>query len=357
MKTDKQILKFILRTKLFVIIFFGSIMIFNYIVDPYGVLRSHQNRHRATGINNHFVKIRHILRNKDKYDSFVMGASTAAKIDVRKIKNGRYYSISYSLSVPYESLQDIKLMLKKGVKIKNIIMGLEDLSYKEDPLLHFKQYRRFPYTENIKKNTAYIFKNLFLIHDINYYIKTIVNKKYRKNGFEYSTVYDIENTGLVFAPGLDEYIEKDSADYVKSEIFNKPRRLNRPQRIDKTIEEIKQICELANSENIHLVFYMSPIHHTTYMNINQKEFFLFKKKLADVTDYYDFSGLNSITTNNFYFYETSHFRFCVGDWIINKLFGSGFAPEDFGELVNKNNIAKHLAVQKEQLLNAGYVFE
>ena len=43
--------------------------------------------------------------------------------------------------------------------------------------------------------------------------------------------------------------------------------------------------------------------------------------------------------------------------MINKILGSGFVPEDFGVLVNKNNIAKHLAVQKEQLLNAGYVFE
>jgi len=354
MKSDKYIIKFIIRTSCFFLLFFGTVGLFNYLVDPYGVLRSHENVHRAVGMNNHFVKMSHILSHKDKYDSFVMGASTAGKIDVRKIPGGRYYSLTYSLGVPLEFLQDLKLLINKGVNVRNVIIGLEDISYIEDPELHLKKLKSYPYQRNFLKNTMYLLKNMFLLHDLNLYRETLLNKEYSKNGFKYKTLYDIKNTGLIFAPGLDEYIKSDSANYIQSDIFKTPRILNRPPRIEETIKEIDEICRITRSHNINLIFYISPIHHVTYLSINQKKLFQFKRELARVTDYFDFSGLNSITTNNFYYYETSHFRFCVGNWMINRMFGSGPVPEGFGVYVTEKNIDEHLNNLRLQLKNAGY---
>lgn len=44
--------------------------------------------------------------------------------------------------------------------------------------------------------------------------------------------------------------------------------------------------------------FVNPIHLLTYRATNLDEFDEFKRKLADITSYYDFSGVNDITTNN-----------------------------------------------------------
>jgi len=349
MQPLKPVRHFILRTILFVCLFFGIIGLFNYTVDPYGVLRSHKGRHRATGMNSHFVKMRHILNNRDKYDSFILGASTAMKLDVRDISDGNYYSLTYSLGVPGEFLQDLKILVKHGVTVKKVIIGLEDLSYREDPAIHLEQYTRYPYQDDPVEDTRYILKNLFLIHDLNLYRAAVLNRQYTKNGFSYSTLFDIENSGLTLAPGLDEYIESDSAAFVNASYFNEPREFNRPARIMETIADIKEICSFCRSHSIDAVFYISPIHITTYMSLEHKDFFRFRRGLAQVTDFWDFSGIGPITTNNYYFYETSHFRFFVGGWMLNRMLNTGSAPEGFGVYVTRDNIDRHIAELNKQL--------
>ena len=70
-----------------------------------------------------------------------------------------------------------------------------------------------------------------------------------------------------------------------------------------------------------------------------------------MTDYYDFSGFNSVTTNPVNYYEEVHYRYRVGDMIIERIFGGSVAalPEDFGSLVTKHSIGQHLEKQKREL--------
>jgi hypothetical protein len=85
-----------------------------------------------------------------------------------------------------------------------------------------------------------------------------------------------------------------------------------------------------------------------------QRFFRFKKELAAVTDYYDFSGLNSITTDNYYYYETSHFRPLVGDMMLNIMIGAPDVehPADFGFLVTPRNVDDHILGQCREVLRS-----
>jgi hypothetical protein len=71
--------------------------------------------------------------------------------------------------------------------------------------------------------------------------------------------------------------------------------------------------------------------------------------------YYDFSGLNSITTNNYYYYETSHFRPVVGDMMLNIMFQTPEieVPGDFGFRVSSVNVDTHLKKQCKEIHAAG----
>lgn len=59
-------------------------------------------------------------------------------------------------------------------------------------------------------------------------------------------------------------------------------------------------------------------------------------RLAQITPYYDFSGLNRITTDDYYYYEVSHYRPIVGDMIIHRIFDMPKeADTDFGKYVEQ----------------------
>jgi hypothetical protein len=90
---------------------------------------------------------------------------------------------------------------------------------------------------------------------------------------------------------------------------------------------------------------------TTYLNCNVEQFNAFKKQLSEVTDYFDFSGINSITSNNYYYYETSHYRYVVADMILARIFNDPpvSLPSDFGVLVTRANLEAHLQNLRSQL--------
>jgi hypothetical protein len=65
--------------------------------------------------------------------------------------------------------------------------------------------------------------------------------------------------------------------------------------------------------------------------------------------------LNSITTNNYYYHETSHYRLEVGALILARIFNDSSVkvPDNFGVLVTKGNIDQHLADLKAQVAGLG----
>ena len=94
------------------------------------------------------------------------------------------------------------------------------------------------------------------------------------------------------------------------------------------------------------MIFINPIHKTSYLANNITNFNKFKKELSQFTDYYDFSGLNKITTDNLMYYETSHYRVKVGDMIINEIFNSkhkNYGCNSFGAYVTAYNIDAHLS--------------
>jgi hypothetical protein len=155
--------------------------------------------------------------------------------------------------------------------------------------------------------------------------------------------YDIHESGMVLHKQEDIRIERNREAHINNKKFKKPF-YYRGDRIVDTINEIEEIKNICASNNIKLVLFINPIHKTTYLDSDPLQLDAFKRELVKVRDYYDFSGLNSITIDNYCYYETSHYRYFVADMILARMFDdvSLKVPEDFGVLVNKNNIEAHL---------------
>ena len=303
----------------------------NYMYDTSGVFDRDFSIRRVEP-NQHFLKMRYILGEPQKYDAFCFGSSRVGNIDLFKIDNGlRYYNMTYSEGLPSEWLNDLQIFIEKGVLVKQVIIGLDDFSFRVDPELHKNQWQRIPYTDdNLKTYFAYLLRQPKKPTDI--------------EGKE--CIYDIYGSGRTLHVEVDEQIEANIEQHIDDEKFKKPC-VYVGSRVQETIADIIKIKALCDDNNIQLIVFINPIHIVTYRNTDMQDFNEFKRQLAQVTDYYDFSGLNEITTNNYYYYETSHYRPLVGDMIVNRLFNKGNV--DFGVYVTKDNVDEHLQRLELQL--------
>jgi hypothetical protein len=313
----------------------------NTVVDPYGIFRIDFSKQKRAP-NQHLLKMRHVIAHPQQYDSFLFGSSRVGKIDVGRIGNGRYYNLSYSEALPGEYLQDINILLSKDVKIRNILIGLDDFSYKLDRQEHLNDPLRHPYGtwyENLRFYIGYLFK-MPQFHTL---VEFLEDKPP-------DVFYDIHASGMVLHKQVDEDIERNVQHHINHKKFKNPFHYE-GNRIAETIQDIRMIQNICNKHDINLYMFINPIHITTYLDSDVVQFNIFKKELAQILNYYDFSGLNSITTDNYYYYETSHYRYIVADMIVARIFGDPAVevPFGFGSLVTRENLDTHLNQLRSQL--------
>jgi hypothetical protein len=330
----------------------GLIVLINCVVDTYGILRRDYSL-QSREPNSRFVKIRYLLEQKDRYDSFLFGSSRALQIDTKKIANGRYYNMAYSEGLPKEHLENIRFLLRNGVQIKNVIIALDDFSYRVDPAAHANDLlRQQHYLVSGKPKLEfygdYYLKLKMFFPQLRDYLKTNYTKKGREEAQK--KLFDYYDSGRVICLTCSEEIESDIKKHVNDKKFLVPYHYDGDY-LAHAMEDIQQLVDLARDQDIKLTFMINPIHHTTYLDTDMRMFIDFKIRLARITDYYDFSGLNSITTNNYYYHETSHFRQMVGDMMTGFIFDypNVKRPQDFGVHINKDNIEMHVKHLQSQL--------
>ncbi len=332
----------------------GSVGLINYIVDPYGFFRygtwRHDVSHQFIAPSENFIKTRYIALNPQKYDCLIFGSSRVNGIDGRQVKDATCYNMQYGAGLPRNHLDNLRYIVKKGARPRIVLIGLDEFSYKYNPAERFTDYVRHPYPPTVQESTALFY--------LKYLMSSLKSLKEPLEGFmgkRQPVAYDHYGTGLMLPSAETErLIESDPAKHAKDPIFQKPW-LSEGDRMGETLKELRETVDLLKAHGIRLIFFINPIHKTTYLATGLEKFFLFEKELSRITDFYDFSGLNSITTNNYYYYETSHYRLKVGALILARIFNDSSVkvPDDFGVLVTGGNIDQHLADLKTQVAGLG----
>lgn len=314
---------------------------YNYITDTSGIYNTDFSVRRNEP-DQHFVKIRYLLGYPNRYNAYCFGSSRVGNIDLQQIHDGnRYYNMTYSEGLPQEWLQDIKMMLEHDVTISEIMLGIDDFSFRIAPKTHETQSLRVPYHENNLR--TYV---SFLLHAPSR--PDVVDEK--------GSIYDIYNSGRPLHSQADEFIEAHVDEHVNDSKFDLDENLLRKSKkrdsayMAETIAAIQEIKEIADIKGIKLIVFVNPMNQKAYLQSNIDDFNEFKRQLADVTDYYDFSGLNEITMNNYNYYEASHYRPLVGDKMIEVMFREkNHRNEGFGAYVTKENVEQHIGVLKNDV--------
>lgn len=336
------------------IIFTALVVGMNLIVDHHAVrlsLFSGKKKFQQTvypnGINQHIFNPEYAFRRPGEFDSFLFGSSRTSQIDVSKISAGKFYNMSYSMGIPAQHLAILRAFLKKGIKIKFIVVGLDDFSFNVSRPDSENTRIRIMHPEAGGPDRLKIFFTYFFRKP-----ERLELSRWKKRVLkgDMKGAFTLNSEGLVLGwSDKDRFIEqtgKPVFEYKTSKY--KPFVYNR-KKLNDAFAVIEELILLARDHNFKLIFFINPFYEQIYIN-NAEPLFRVKERLAKLTDYYDFSGFNQITTDPMNYYEESHYRFRVGDMIIDRIFGTAkSSPDGFGILVTRKNVESHLEKQKSDL--------
>jgi len=300
------------------------------------------------GMNQHLFNTEYVLRDPGQFDSFFFGTSRIWVMDVAKIPQGRFYNMSYSEGLPVQHLAIIKAFLEKGVKIENVVVGLDGFCFDKPPADHETQLMRMMHPDaggpnRLKLLGLYFFRKPDLVE--------LKGWMERKRNLKPERRFTMDRHGLVLRwRHLDRFIEESGKPYFDYRVKKYEPKTYKQNITELSFAAIEELIDLSRKHHFRLIFYISPSYYLIDLN-EMEALFKIKKRLVQLADFYDFSGFNSVTTDPMNYYEEVHFRYRVADMVIKRIFDAGTAeaPDDFGVLVTKENIDKHLDKQQRDL--------
>jgi len=317
---------FFLSFSFFVFVFYCTVL------DPHNVFHYKNIRDNGIEPNKNYIKMRYILNNPACFDSYLFGSSRVAFINVADIPGLHCYNMTYSEGIPWEHRENLEVMIKKNIIPVVVLIGIDDIGCYRDPELHHNQLMRMPYPTDAIQNNAVYYKFLmkYINPDILRSIPIIIFHKgddltYRKQFYE--------NGGVSV-----EFLEQTKVNWENISVYSPP---FHDYGIDNVIADIQSIIDLCNRNNIKLILFTNPLHISMYQQAVENGYIDFLSKLSEVTDYYNFSGINDITINNDNYHETSHYKIKIGNLIIDAIFNNKtdqkLLSQGFGYYVTNEN--------------------
>jgi len=321
--------KFLLKLLAFVIVLGLVVIPINIIVDPYNIFHASLIVDNGVEPNKNYIKTKFVLEHKDEYDSYLFGSSRAGFYDVSKLPDGNWYNMSYSEGLPKEQTETLRSMISQGEIPKQVFLSLDNIAYLVDPAYHEGQlYRKaFPYTGSLKEKVGFFTSYMDTITTLE---SLELIKDYE--GDSESLRKRMYSTGCEDLSKEQKFIGDESKGYWSEYYW--PRK-------DAALAEIKEFVDLCNEYGIKLTVFTNPIYFETYNKGLDSGYLEFLYELSYVTEFYNFSGYNRISTDVSYYYENSHFTAEAGDIILDALY-HGTSEDDveghaFGMYVTADN--------------------
>ncbi len=318
---------------------------FNFIVDPFGAFGDKFFKWYSYDFTNNprVAKISYLEENYNKYDSYIVGCSSTSSFPADKFSeymNASFYNMIVYGADMYDTEKTVEY-IAENYNAKNIIVNLyitNGETYDEE-------------NDKLTRNMHWkVGNDSFLSYTLNYLfadpryaiakVKALKEDTFLSKPFD---VFDVK-TGAYDKRARDAEPIGNMEEYLESyPVFKEyPKEEHNLDNMDKAVASLKRIKEICENKNINLMVMTSPVYYE-YMNFfNREDVFDFYKKIAEITPFWDFS-LSSVSYEPRYFYDSTHFRNCVGDMAAARIFGddSIYIPDDFGEYVTSENVEEY----------------
>ena len=338
-------IKFNLIALISLIILLITTALINLTVDPFSVFNSSlfykfnkikpelKRQERLT-------KVFYSILNKNNFDTIILGSS---RVDYGfdseyyfKKTGYRTYNSGIKATGVGDGLEIVKKLVHKNSNLKQVLLGVDFFAFKKPPeyLINSKDQ-----TISTKLND---FASILLsldavecsINTVLYNLKTPNINIYDKNGLKIMQKDHNAYNEALYEVGA----------YMNDELFYKN---YKPW--TKQFEDLQEFISICKKNNIKLIVFVNPINVAQLQAIkttnNWQNYKNWKKKLAQLTPYYDFSGFNSVTTeplskNMKYYIDSNHYlkitSHLMTDAIINP--EKRFEHKDFGIYITNDNV-------------------
>ncbi|QWR76879.1 hypothetical protein [Candidatus Magnetomonas plexicatena] len=351
--------------KKWILIFFlvsTSLILFNFIIDSNGYFQLIKingiNANKYEIISEYATKLYYARCAKPA--ALMLGTSRMMVFkpsDVEHYINMKTYNLSLSGSNVYEQFNYFNYMVK-NYDIKYVILSLDFFSYSPEnkDKIGFNE-RRFKHGFLLSDFKDALFGLQSLKSSVDAVRNNIAGKCAQINWTEgYSTWCEKEKAVQEYG---DVIIERDMKNSLKvfstdplgynSEAFKNPDSIN------DNLLLLKRIVNTCKERGITLKLYISPIYKNQFdliyaMGLGDT-YEKWKYEIAQIADYYDFTGRNSVTSDKSLWWDTSHLKAQYGKYIFARIFGDNktTVPEDFGILITKENAAENITKLNTQV--------
>lgn len=302
-------------------------LFFFIIDDPFGIV--YKEKCLAETSDDVIVIRKYLNEYKtNKFSTFIFGNSRTHAFKNYKCGNGAD-NFFFDFGSPGESVLNIKkkleLVIDNQTEVKKVIILIDDgILENTDNTHRFYQgpiYNHSPLSSNASYFTfysnylKYYFSNFFFIKHIYYRITGIYKEEWMNDAFK-KPGSDFNYTCKNYPTLADSLLETDFQEYKR--VF-KPDYTSHPKKnisVDqRDVEHLNQIKEILKKNNIKYKVIYPPTFQVR--KIELKITHLLNDLFAE--NFYDFSGVNKITTDSTLNYENLHFTYRAANMMMDSI--------------------------------------
>ena len=333
-----------------VLLGFGAITAFTYLVDPIG--------NRELLVENRFkdlpdqrsFKYQILTQTCQEYSGIILGSSRVMQIPPPP----NVLNLGLGGENNQERLFLFEKFLECNPDLEDVYLGLSFFNFNTQ-IGALRQVQTHKFTT--MKRTNPLKRDHFRLS-----IKAFERK------IDGKSLIEIQKNGLLRNYGFERYVKRTSAAGVRKVldlpkiinqklgfIFTKRYKLKGEFIYDpEAFTALKELVNLAKQHEINLQVFIPPEHQfVTYMRYADPELKqisqTIKRGIVDLFgDYIDFSGINEISTDNLNWQDYWHYRQIIGERIMARLL-SDSPIEEFGISVNRENLEAYMATEELQM--------
>lgn len=320
----------------------------NSLVDPFGVFGDRLFNWYSYDMteNPRVAKIAYLEKNHQNYDSYVIGSSKVSSLsgeELGKYMGGSFYNMTWYGGKLGDEYDDFNYLVDH-YEVKNVVLLLNPYDTQDFRTESSDLKERMHCLVTGKSKLEFYFSYLFC--NPTYAKEKISAWVHRGYLMDASAVYN-EKTGSYNKQRRDTEAISDTASYLQRDgtYFQPMKDIDGMPYLDQGMELLASMKETCREKNIRLVVLVTPLYEEELRAFGRQQLSEYLGRVAEVTDYWNFCTLSSVTQDARYFYDEQHFRNAVGTMALARVFGSSsvFVPDDFGAYVTKENAAQTLS--------------
>ena len=335
-----------------VLLILAGIGVFNILVDPFGVfdLDFLEWPSYEMTLNPRTAKISYLKDHHEQYDSYIVGASSSSSFPVEKLNgymDASFYNMFAYGSDMYDVEQEVRYLVEHYT-VKRLVVNV----YVNSASKYYTGGDRTSILPpEVTGESPWTFYPQFIAMDPRFSVDKLTamaEDTYLTQAFdvfqEQTGAYDKKVRDAEPISSMEEYLQSYPvfADYPTGPIA-----VNE-EAVSGTLRSLTVIRDLCAANGIGLTVVTAPLYWQDAARYDWEEMSDFYIRMAQVTPFWDFT-LSSVSFDPRYFYDDTHFRNCVGEMALARIFedDSVYVPEDFGFYVTAENAAEHWAGLKD----------